>query len=127
MRSERLQLQVQDIENERMVDHIRKDKGSKDRDVPLCPRLLETLREHWPWKSQRHGSSPKALVLECTRRLKPPDLERFVLHLDARHQARELGVPAQAFEVRIELEKRPASEAGLDASFEPGHRFDGLS
>src|ERR1700733_2391151 len=59
--------------------------------------------------------------------LKPPDLERLVFRLDSRYQTRELGVPAQAFEVRIEPEKRPAREAGLDASFEPGHRFDGSS
>ena len=31
----------------RMVVHIRQGKGKKERDVPLSPKLLETLREHW--------------------------------------------------------------------------------
>ncbi len=30
--------------------HIKQGKGSKDRDVPLSPKLLETLREYWRWK-----------------------------------------------------------------------------
>jgi integrase/recombinase XerD len=46
-RSELLQLRVQDIDSERTVVHIRKGKGGKDRDVLLCPKLLETLREYW--------------------------------------------------------------------------------
>ena len=38
-RSELVRLQVEDIDSERMIIHIRKGKGGKDRDVPLCPRL----------------------------------------------------------------------------------------
>ena len=52
-RSELVHLRVEDIDSERMVIHIRKGKGGKDRDVPLCPRLLETLREYWRWKKPR--------------------------------------------------------------------------
>ena len=52
-RSELVGLRVDDIDSERMVIHIHKGKGGKDRDVPLCPRLLETLREYWRWKKPR--------------------------------------------------------------------------
>ena len=52
-RSELVHLRVEDIDSERMVVHIRKGKGGKDRDVPLCPKLLETLREYWRWKKPR--------------------------------------------------------------------------
>jgi site-specific recombinase XerD len=46
-RSELVQLKVSDIDSPRMVIHIRQGKGSKDRDVPLSSKLLETLREYW--------------------------------------------------------------------------------
>jgi integrase/recombinase XerD len=46
-------LKVSDIDSKRMVVHIRQGKGSRDRDVPLSPRLLEALREYWRWKKPR--------------------------------------------------------------------------
>ena len=49
-RSELVHLKVEDIDSEPIVIHMQADKGGKDRDVPLCPRLLETLREYWRWK-----------------------------------------------------------------------------
>jgi integrase/recombinase XerD len=52
-RSELVRLRVEDIDSERMVIHVHKGKGGKDRDVPLCPRLLETLREYWRWKKPK--------------------------------------------------------------------------
>lgn len=49
-RTELVRLHVEDIDSERMMIHVRKGKGGKDRDLPLCPKLLETLREYWRWK-----------------------------------------------------------------------------
>jgi integrase/recombinase XerD len=49
-RSEVARLKVTDIDSQRMVIHVHQGKGRKDRDVPLSPKLLETLREYWRWK-----------------------------------------------------------------------------
>src|SRR6476660_8598367 len=48
-RAEMCQLKVEDIDSGRMLIHIRAGKGGRDRDVPLSPKLLETLREYWRW------------------------------------------------------------------------------
>jgi len=48
-RAEVCQLKVEDIDSTRMLIHIRQGKGRRDRDVPLSPKLLETLREYWRW------------------------------------------------------------------------------
>ena len=48
-RAELCRLKVADIDSERMVLHIQQGKGGRDRDVPLSPKLLETLREYWRW------------------------------------------------------------------------------
>jgi site-specific recombinase XerD len=48
-RAELCRLKVSDIDSARNVIHIREGKGGKDRDVPLSPKLLETLREYWRW------------------------------------------------------------------------------
>jgi integrase/recombinase XerD len=48
-RAEMVRLKVSDIDSQRMVIHVHQGKGSKDRDVPLSPKLLETLREYWRW------------------------------------------------------------------------------
>jgi integrase/recombinase XerD len=48
-RAEVCNLKVEDIDSKRMVVHVRQGKGRRDRDVPLSPKLLETLREYWRW------------------------------------------------------------------------------
>ena len=48
-RAELCQLKVADIDSKRMMVHIRQGKGNKDRDVPLSPALLDTLREYYRW------------------------------------------------------------------------------
>jgi site-specific recombinase XerD len=52
-RTEASLLKVSDIDSERMVIHVHQGKGSRDRDVPMTPRLLETLREYFRWKRPR--------------------------------------------------------------------------
>jgi integrase/recombinase XerD len=44
---EGLNLQVGDIDSARMVVHVHRGKGSKDRFVPLPPRTLTILRRYW--------------------------------------------------------------------------------
>ena len=48
-RAELCRLKVADIDSGRMVLHIRQGKGGRDRDVPLSPKLLDTLRQYWRW------------------------------------------------------------------------------
>jgi integrase/recombinase XerD len=45
--SEATQLQLTDIDSTRMLLNIRHGKGSKQRLVPLSPRLLQELRDYW--------------------------------------------------------------------------------
>lgn len=49
-RAEAALLKVSDVDSERMVIHIQLGKGSRDRDVPMTPKLLEALRQYWRWK-----------------------------------------------------------------------------
>jgi integrase len=44
---------VNDIDSRRMVIHIHEGRGSRDRDLPLRPKLLEALREYWRWKKPK--------------------------------------------------------------------------
>src|SRR5215831_17810392 len=48
-RAELRRLKVEDIDSHRMMVHIRQGKRNRDRDVPLTPKLLETLRQYWRW------------------------------------------------------------------------------
>jgi len=48
-RAELCQLKVQDIDSQRMMIRINQGKGGRDREVPLSPKLLETLRVYWRW------------------------------------------------------------------------------
>ncbi len=49
-RSELACLKVSDIDSQRMILRAVEGKGGKDRDLPLSPALLETLREYWRWR-----------------------------------------------------------------------------
>jgi integrase len=48
-RGELAQIQVTDVDSQRMVVHIRAGKGGHDRDVSLRQKLLEALRQYWRW------------------------------------------------------------------------------
>ena len=52
-RAEICHLKVEDIDSDRMLIRIRQGKGRRDRDVPLSPKLLETLREYWRWMTPK--------------------------------------------------------------------------
>ena len=49
---EALHLQVSDIDSGRMLVHVRRGKGHKDRLIPLTAKTLHMLRAHWA--SHRH-------------------------------------------------------------------------
>jgi integrase/recombinase XerD len=48
-RAELCRLKVRDVDSKRMMIRIDQGKGGRDRDVPLSPKLLETLRVYWRW------------------------------------------------------------------------------
>ena len=49
---EALYLEVSDIDADRMMIHVHRGKGAKDRFVPLPKKTLDSLRQHW--RSHRH-------------------------------------------------------------------------
>ena len=68
-RSELAHLKVGDIDSQRMIIRVVAGKGGKDRDLPLSPVLLETLREYWRWRK------PKLYLFPTrTRRLQREEL-----------------------------------------------------
>jgi integrase/recombinase XerD len=52
-RAELARLKVTDIDSQRMIIRVVEGKGGKDRDLPLSPALLETLREYWRWRKPK--------------------------------------------------------------------------
>jgi site-specific recombinase XerD len=52
-RAEIARLKIADIDSQRMILHVVNGKGGKDRDLPLSPTLLETLRAYWRWLKPR--------------------------------------------------------------------------
>ena len=46
-------VKITDIDSRRMIIRVERGKGGHDRDLPLSPALLETLREYWKWKKPR--------------------------------------------------------------------------
>ena len=71
-RAEMCQLKVEDIDSDRMLIHIRHGKGRRDRDVPLSPKLLETLREYWRWMKPETFLFPGlSTARELTNRSRP--------------------------------------------------------
>src|SRR5207245_2868817 len=49
-RAELARLKIGDVDSQRMIIRVVEGKGGKDRDLPLSPALLETLREYWRWR-----------------------------------------------------------------------------
>ncbi len=46
-RSEAARMKLADIDSQRMIIQVRAGKNSRDRELPLNPKLLEALRAHW--------------------------------------------------------------------------------
>jgi integrase/recombinase XerD len=64
-RAEIARLKIADIDSQRMVLHVVNGKGGKDRDLPLSPTLLETLRAHWRWLKPQTYLFPSRLHRDC--------------------------------------------------------------
>jgi integrase/recombinase XerD len=64
-RAEIARLKITDIDSQRMVIHVVNGKGGKDRDLPLSPLLLETLRAHWRWLKPQTYLFPSRLHRNC--------------------------------------------------------------
>jgi len=52
-RTEVARLKIGDIDSQRMILRVVEGKGGKDRDLPLSPALLETLRAYWRWRKPK--------------------------------------------------------------------------
>jgi site-specific recombinase XerD len=67
-RTEGLNLQVRDIDAARLMVHVHRGKGSKDRYVPLPSRTLTMLRAHWTthrhpvWLFPATGANPRQAI-----------------------------------------------------------------
>jgi integrase/recombinase XerD len=64
-------LQVADIDSRRMLIHIQRGKGGRDRYVPLSPTLLTTLRMYYRWMQPKTWLFPATVDSRETRR-RPP-------------------------------------------------------
>jgi len=94
-RAELCRLKVSDIDSQRMMIRIQQGKGGRDREVPLSPTLLETLRVYWRWMKPKtylfpgtvHGwradvpISPNTVWLACRQAARAAGIrKRFSPH-----------------------------------------------
>ena len=67
-RAEMVRLKVSDIDSRRIVIHVHQGEGSKDHNVPLSPKLLETLRRYWRWRKPEPTFSGPGCQRDQSRR-----------------------------------------------------------
>jgi site-specific recombinase XerD len=98
-RAEVARLKVSDVDSRRMIIRVECGKGGHDRDLPLSPALLETLREYWRWKKPgsylfpsgngHHGQdqpiSDKSVWYACTEAARHAGLRKRVTPHTLRH------------------------------------------
>jgi site-specific recombinase XerD len=84
-RAELARLKVADIDSQRMIIHVNNGKGGKDRDLPLSPALLDTLRAYWRWLKPRIYLFPSRLH----REVEQPITDKIVYRtcIEARNRA----------------------------------------
>jgi integrase/recombinase XerD len=70
-RAELARLRVTDIDSERMVIHVHQGKGNRDRDLPLTPKLLETLRTYYRWKKPQTWLFPREGMAHADQPISP--------------------------------------------------------
>ena len=86
-RAELCRLRVADIDSQRMVIHVRQGKGNRDRDVPLTPKLLQTLRAYWRWKKPKDWLFPSRGLPNAGR-----PISTKAVYLVVRQAARSAGL-----------------------------------
>src|SRR3954453_11945914 len=87
-RSELCKLKVNNIDSGRMVIRVERGKGGVDREVPLHPKLLTTLRAYWRWMR------PKTYLFPGTRngwRADKPITPKVIWEA-VQHAARKVGI-----------------------------------
>jgi integrase len=82
-RAEAAQLKIADIDSQRMVIHVHEGKNSRDRELPLTPKLLDALRAYW------RACKVKPKVYLFPTRFKKTDEERPVTDKTVWHACRE--------------------------------------
>jgi integrase/recombinase XerD len=86
-RAEVARLKIADIDSQRMVIHVVDGKGHKDRDLPLSPVLLETLRAYWRWLKPRTYLFPSRLHRACEQ-----PISDKVIWLACRNAGKKAGI-----------------------------------
>ena len=90
--SEGLQLQVRDIDKDRMLVHVHRGKGGKDRYVPLPPATLALLREYWSTHRNPVWLFPSKTRRAESARAATQPLAKGVVQTAIRKAAGQLGI-----------------------------------
>jgi integrase len=90
--SEGLQLQVRDIDKDRMLIHVHRGKGGKDRYVPLPPKTLALLREYWSTHRNPVWLFPSKTRRAESARAATQPLAKGVVQTAIRKAAGQLGI-----------------------------------
>lgn len=72
--SESVRLEPGDVDSARMVIHVRRGKGKKDRYVTLSPVLLEMLRSYWRAERPKRWLFPSPL--DASRTISPTTIQK---------------------------------------------------